>query len=101
MSGRPIVFGMTGALGTPGGIAAANLTILHALGDISSARDVGLTILSLLESDKDRPPFLPAKAKYVACHGSRTGFAAQLLSHAARKPLFIFDLVGLARPLIP
>ena len=92
---------MTGALGLPGGIAAANLNVLHALGDLAAAQGLRWTALSLLEEPRHRPPFLSPETAYRPFGGSRVGFATALLKHAASRPLFVFDWIGLARPVLP
>ena len=92
---------MTGALGLPGGIAASNLNVLQALDGLASTQGRSWTVLSLLEEGRHRPPFLSPATPYHAYGGSRSAFAAALLSHAIHRPLFVFDWVGLARPLLP
>jgi phosphatidylinositol alpha-1,6-mannosyltransferase len=92
---------MTGALGLPGGIAASNLNVMHALGDLAVGEGIGWTVLSLLEEERHRPPFLAPDTGYRAYEGNRVAFASALLAHAVRRPLFVFDWIGLARPLLP
>src|SRR4030095_11771095 len=92
---------MPGALGLPGGIAASNLNVMHALGDLAVGEGIGWTVLSLLEEERPRPPFLAPHTGYRAYEGNRVAFASALLAHAVRRPLFVFDWIGLAPPPLP
>ena len=101
MNRASIVFGMTGACATPGGIAAANLNVLHALAGLAETTGARLSVLSYLERASDRPPFLPASVEFKAFAGSRPRFTLELLDRAGRRPLFVFDHVTLCLPLLP
>lgn len=96
-----IVFVMTGACGVPGGIAAHNRQILRALSRLAEQRNLGLSILSFLESDNDRPPFLPDAAEFRGFRGSKLRLSLALFARAVARPFFIFDHVTLALPLLP
>jgi len=96
-----LVFAMTGAVGLPGGIAASNLNVLHALQEVASTEGRSLTVLSLLEEPRHRPAFLAPSTSYRAYQRRRAPFAAALLAHASRRPLLVFDWIGLARPVLP
>ncbi len=99
---RPhIVFTMTGACGLSGGIATANLNILQALVDLLGARGGRLSVLSFLETNSDRPPLLPEWVSYDAFEGSKLALATRTLRFAPFRPLYVFDYVGLALPLLP
>ena len=82
---------MTGACATPGGIATANLNVLHALVDLSRLTGARLSVLSYLEQESDRPPFLPASVEFRAFAGSKPRFTLDLLSRVRHRPLFVFD----------
>ena len=92
---------MTGACATPGGIAAANLNVLHALADLSSLTGARLSVLSYLERAADRPPFLPDSVEFMAFGGSKPRFTLELLRRVGQRPLFVFDHVTLCVPLLP
>jgi phosphatidylinositol alpha-1,6-mannosyltransferase len=96
-----VVFAMTGAARTPGGIAAVNAGILEALGDLVAAGHTSLTVLSLLEDDGARPPALPSGVVFRGFRGRRVAFVAALVRTLARRPLVLFDHVTLALPVLP
>jgi glycosyltransferase involved in cell wall biosynthesis len=96
-----LVFGMTGALGLPGGIASANLNLLMALQDLAQTRQRRLRVFSYLERDDSRPDFLEPRVSFTGLGGSKTRYARVILGQAWRRPLFIFDHVGLALPTMP
>jgi glycosyltransferase involved in cell wall biosynthesis len=98
---QSIVFGMTGACATPGGIATANLNVLHALVDLSKTTGARLSILSYLEQASDRPPFMPVSVEFKAFAGSKSRFTLDLLSRVRHRPLFVFDHVTLSAPMLP
>lgn len=95
------VFAMTGARGLTGGIAVANLNILHALIELAGERGGGLTVLSFLEGPHDRPEFLPRWVGFEVFGANRWRFGARLLRAAVGRPAFCFDHVRLAVPLLP
>ena len=92
---------MTGACATPGGIAAANLNVLHALVDLSRLTGARLSVLSYLEQPSDRPSFLPASAEFKAFAGNKPRFTLELFRRVRHRPLFVFDHVTLSVPLLP
>lgn len=96
-----VVFAMTGCRATPGGIAANNGNLLRTVSELARRRGVPLTVLSYLESDEDRPPFLPRHAAFHGCRGRRIRFAAKLVGLAARHRDLVFDHVTLALPVLP
>ena len=95
-----IVFAMTGARGLCGGIATTNLNILHALKDLATERRMKLSVISLLENASDRPDFLPRQVRFDAMKGNKMRFSLKLLQALAWKPIFCFDHVTLARPIL-
>ena len=92
---------MTGAYAMPGGIAIVNRHLLRVLSTLVEARPLRLTVLSFLEQDGDRPPFLPASVRFRGFGGGKGRFAFVLLRQALARPTFIFDHVTLAKPLLP
>jgi phosphatidylinositol alpha-1,6-mannosyltransferase len=96
-----VVFVMTGATATYGGIAAANLNTLHALLKLTSDRDLGLQIFCLNETDTDRPRFLPPEIIFRAFSGDKIRFSLALMRSFSRDTLYVFDHVRLALPLLP
>jgi glycosyltransferase involved in cell wall biosynthesis len=96
-----LVFAMTGATGVTGGIAAVSTAILTALASMVAAGQTSLTVLSLLEDESARPAFLPRNVVFRAFRGRRPRFAAALLGAVARRPVFVFDHVTLALPILP
>jgi phosphatidylinositol alpha-1,6-mannosyltransferase len=92
---------MTAACGMPGGIATWNLNILRALVDLVKDYDARLTILSFLEQQNDRPDFLPSWVKFSAFQGDKLRFAGALLGMARQQPVYCFDHVTLALPVLP
>lgn len=96
-----LLFAMTGCRGYCGGIASANLNVLHALVGLARERGAGLTVFSLLEKESDRPEFLPRWVRFRAFQGNRGLFAVNLLRETVGRPIFCFDHVRLAFPLVP
>lgn len=96
-----VLFAMTGARALCGGIAGANLNVLHALVELAQEKGARLTVFSFLEKESDRPEFLPGWVDFRAFEGSRSRFAAHLLLAARGRPVFCFDHVRLALPLLP
>jgi phosphatidylinositol alpha-1,6-mannosyltransferase len=95
-----ITFAITGAYATAGGIAVVNRQILHVLARISEERSTDITVLSFLELDRDRPPFLPRAVKFRGFGGSKLRFSFALWRHALSRPVWIFDHVTLAKPIL-
>jgi glycosyltransferase involved in cell wall biosynthesis len=96
-----IVFTMSGACGVSGGVAAVNLNILHALVDIVKNNGLRLTVFSYLEKKNDRPRFLPAQVVFRAFHKNRLSLAKALIMFAYEKPVYFFDYIRLALPILP
>jgi glycosyltransferase involved in cell wall biosynthesis len=99
---RKIIFVMTGAAGIDGGIAAVNLNVLHVLEKLSrDQKGWSLSVMSLHESQDDRPSFLPEDAKFRAYKGDRLSLAGRLLQEGLRGAVSVFDHVTLALPVLP
>ncbi len=96
-----IIFAMTGAAGTTGGIASSNLNVLHALSALSQQSGRKLVVLSLLEGDHDRPDFLADDIAFVGFLGNRWKYAIRLATLFRRNSFYVFDHVRLGLPLIP
>jgi glycosyltransferase involved in cell wall biosynthesis len=96
-----MVFVMTGACATTGGVAAVNVQILRALTSLVEAGNLELTVLSFVETQAARPPFLPEATEYHAFEGRKLRLAASILGRSASRPIFFFDYVRLALPLLP
>jgi len=96
-----VVLAMTGAVGTPGGIASANLNILHALQELTSRRGLAFRILCLNESPSDRPDFIHDAVPFQAFNGSKLRYSTALVRSFSRETLYVFDHVRLAMPLAP
>ena len=94
-------FIMTGAHSLCGGIANANLNVLHALIELGVENALGVTVFSYLEGNRDRPDFLPQWIKFQGFQGHKWPFVAHLLYAAARRPTLCFDHVTLALPVLP
>ena len=92
---------MTGAWATPGGIAAENRHTLRVLTQLTLKHSFRVTVLSFLERDIDRAPFLPATVMFRGFTGSKLRLALALWRQAFARPLFVFDHVTLAKPLLP
>jgi phosphatidylinositol alpha-1,6-mannosyltransferase len=92
---------MTGAYGLCGGIAAANKNILHALVRLAERRRYRLRVISLLESESDRPKCLPGDVAFHGCNGRKREFSLALLRSSAGRPTICFDHVTLALPVLP
>ena len=92
---------MTGASRLYGGIATANLNILHALVELAEQSVAELTVFSFSEEESDRPDFLPAWVKFKPFRGNKLSYSLHLLRAAVEKPIFCFDHVSLALPLLP
>jgi phosphatidyl-myo-inositol dimannoside synthase len=98
---QELIFVMTGACATPGGIAAENRHTLRVLAQLSLKHSVRLTVLSFLERDIDRAPFLPATVMFRGFTGSKLRLAVAMWRQVLARPLFVFDHVTLAKPLLP
>lgn len=96
-----LIFAMTGAGATPGGIAALNLNILHALVELVEEYGVRLSVLSFLEQDSDRPPFLPSSIPFRGFRGNKIDYSSALVGAAVRRPVVFFDHVSLSLPVLP
>jgi phosphatidylinositol alpha-1,6-mannosyltransferase len=96
-----IIFIMTGACATAGGIAAHNQQILRVLVRVARERSVEVTVLSFLEDDLDRPPFLPEAIAFRGFRGNKLRLALALFTRAFTRSLFVFDHVTLGIPLLP
>ena len=92
---------MTGAHATPGGIAVENRHILSVLSELARERRFDVAVLSFLEKDSDRPPALPETTFFRGFRGSKLALALAELRYALARPVFIFDHVTLATPLLP
>ncbi|MEE8303980.1 MAG: glycosyltransferase family 4 protein [Candidatus Tectomicrobia bacterium] len=95
------LFIMTGAHGLCGGIANANLNVLHALSELAAEKALGFTVFSYLEGNRDRPDFLPQWIGFQGFQGRKWHFVSNLLRAAARRPTLCFDHVTLALPVLP
>ncbi len=84
-----------------GGIATANLNILSALTDLARERRLGLSVLSYLEHDRDRPEMLPPWVAFHGFEGKRWRFTQHLLCTSLPSALIGFDHVTLALPVLP
>ena len=96
-----LCFAMTGAQGLCGGIASANLNVLHALIELAQEQAVELTVLSYLENADDCPDFVPPWVRFQTFQGHKRRFVTRLLRAAVRRPLLCFDHVTLALPVLP
>ena len=96
-----LIFVMTGACVTPGGIAAVNRHTLRVLAQLALKHSFRLTVLSFLERDVDRAPFLPPSVIFCGFAGNKPRLALALWRHAIERPVFVFDHVTLAKPLLP
>jgi glycosyltransferase involved in cell wall biosynthesis len=97
----PIIFAMTGAAGSAGGIATANLNVLQVLNAMSIQSRRRLIVLSLHERDDDRPDFLANNVVFVGFQGNRLAYGLWLLYSLRRECLYLFDHIRLSTPLIP
>jgi phosphatidylinositol alpha-1,6-mannosyltransferase len=70
------------------------------MASLAEQRNCRLTVLSLLETNADRPVQLEP-ATFRAYSGSRTSFALSLLRMSLKRPIVCFDHVTLATPLLP
>lgn len=96
-----LVLAITGAKTVPGGIAKANLNVMHALSSLTIETGCKLSILSLLETPDARPDFLPSTVTFEAFNRNKKAFTLALLKLISRNVLFCFDHVSLALPLLP
>jgi phosphatidylinositol alpha-1,6-mannosyltransferase len=96
-----IVVAFTGASATAGGIAAVNRNVLCALSALADEYSFRLSALSFLEKEFDRPTFLPASVRFRCFQSDKLRFAFAILRHVVTCPLFVFDHVTLAKPLLP
>ena len=85
----------------PGGISAVNRSLVPVLAEFCASRGAPLTVLSLVESDLDRPPELPAAARFWGARRSKGRLFARLLREAPGRPVFLYERVGLATPTVP
>ena len=98
---RRIVFAMTSAAGMTGGVATANLNVLHALVATAGSRGLALEVISFQEDEQARPSFLPREAIFRACRGRRSLFVGRVLLALLNRPLLVFDHVRLALVALP
>lgn len=96
-----MVFVMTGACGTAGGVAAVNVQVLRAIVELAETAQLDLSVLSLAEQPWDRPPFLPPSVEFHAFAGRKNALARAMLRRAVSRPIFFFDFVRLAVPVLP
>jgi phosphatidyl-myo-inositol dimannoside synthase len=96
-----LVFALSGAAAVPGGISSVNLSILEVLPRVAEQRGLELSVLSLLESDSDRPASLPPSTRFRGFRGSKSRFSTALLTSVSPGSFWFFDQVGLAGPLLP
>ena len=92
---------MTGATGLSGGIARANLNVLHALADVAEAGGLALHVISLHEDDRHRPSMLPSGTIFLGCRGNKLLYALRVWRSLGRDTLYVFDHVRLAMPALP
>jgi phosphatidyl-myo-inositol dimannoside synthase len=92
---------MTGACAVPGGIAALNLNILHALVELSEERQFAIGVFSYAEEDRDRPEFLPGGVQFRGFRNNKRRFVTALFKAACTRPVMGFDHVTLALPILP
>lgn len=98
---KRIVFVMTGATKTLGGIASANRNVLCALLELAEDARRQFYVMCLSEEDADRPPFLPVDVQFRGFGGERARFSLALICSFTPNTLYIFDHVRLALPLSP
>ena len=99
---KEIIFSITGAKALDGGIANANHNIIQALIVLSKKKSFKLRILSYLETDKDRPDYLPELVKFEGFEGNKTKFIFTLFKYGIKnKGFFLFDHVSLANAVLP
>jgi phosphatidyl-myo-inositol dimannoside synthase len=97
-----LVFAMTASSEAGGGIAAVNRLMIPALSDFAAERNIDLAVLSMQGTERDRPPELRERDVYRAFDDRRGQFIAALWrAWAASRPVFVFERVGLALPLLP
>ena len=96
-----LVLAITGAEKISGGIASLNLNILHSIKELSKEKNTNVRILSYLESDKDKPNFLPPRISFRGCEGDKKSFSISLIKESFKQTAFIFDHVTLALPVLP
>jgi phosphatidylinositol alpha-1,6-mannosyltransferase len=96
-----VIFVITGACATAGGIAVENRHVLRVLTDLLNTRRDELTIFSFLEATSDRPLFLPRSVTFRGFTGNKVQLSLALLWQSIRRPRFVFDHVTLAKPLLP
>lgn len=100
-SPRSIVFCMNGAMGPTSGMASLNRNLLQALVQVAETHHRPLTVLSYVEDESMRPPFLPAWVRYEPFHHRPRELFKREIALAFSRPLFVLDHVGLAYPLLP
>lgn len=92
---------MTGAEGVCGGISTHNKNVIRGLQNLARDFDLNLRVLSLHESEADRPGYLDKKYRFAGCGGSKYRFASGVALRAAIDSLVIVDHVTLALPALP
>ena len=92
---------MTGAWKMTGGVAAVNIQILRTLCELENEGRIFLKVLSFTEDHAARPPFLPERVAFRAFEGSKSRLAASMLRNAIGRPIFFFDYLRLALPVLP
>src|SRR5204862_228183 len=99
---RSLVFVMTGMSNFTGGMASLNRNVLRALMELAQAKNIPLRVLSYIEDESHRPPFLPAHIPFEPFHHVKKElFKREVALAGLERPLFICDHVSLAFPLIP
>lgn len=99
---RPVVFVMTGMYNFTGGMGSLNRLVLMALLELVEEHGFPLRVLSYIESDKDRPPFLPEGVPFEPFyHVKKNLFKREVALALTERPLFVCDHVSLAFPLFP
>lgn len=96
-----IVFGITGAAGTPGGIASANLNVLKTLQALSRDSGKRLKVVSLHENSANRPGLLDSNVEFIGCLSNRFLFTLSILKSFRPGCIYLFDHVRLALPITP
>lgn len=96
-----IIFVMTGMIGFTGGMASLNRNLLLALVELAQAHHIPLRVLSYIEDESHRPPFLPSSVVFEPFHHIKRELFKREVALAFTRPLFICDHVSLAFPLLP
>ena len=98
---KDLVFVMTTASDEGGGIAAVNRMLLPDLIEIADEWGLRLAVLSMQGTDADRPNKLADCHVYQGFGGNRSALALALFVWSRVRPMFLFERVGLALPLLP